>query len=90
MKIKILFSLEFSATVYSRQTLVWLRDTEDVEGELARLVAGSPGGAGRGPVWRDPPAPRLLGLVFAVMLTNQLCGVNVILTFTVPIFKYRP
>merc|ERR1719481_522830 len=67
----------------ARESLVWLRDTTQVEAELDRLkTIGDDEGLRSTGFLRDRTAQRIVLIMLGVGLSNQLCGINVILTYT--------
>ena len=74
--------------VEARGVLMYFRDTEDVSDELEELIKSSQSRntVGQKPIYKDRTAMKVVFYMFVMMMTNQLCGINVVITFTVSIF----
>jgi len=82
--------------VEAKGVLKYFRDTDNISDELAELINsrqgetsddGLSGHNGSKPLYKDKVALKVIFYMFMMMLTNQLCGVNVVLTFTDSIFQ---
>ena len=79
--------------VEAKGVLRYFRDTENVGDELDELIGSrqmdtlDDGTSDIKPVYKDKIAMKIIFYMLVMMLTNQLCGVNVVITFTDSIFQ---
>jgi sugar porter (SP) family MFS transporter len=75
--------------VEATEVLVHFRDTEDVSDELDELTGSierKSSEEAQEPIFKDKGALKVVFYMSVMMMINQLCGINVVLTFTVSIF----
>jgi len=79
--------------VEAKGVLRYFRDTDNVSDELDELIGSRQSAApddgvvsNHTPLYRDKIARKIIFYMLVMMLTNQLCGANVVITFTDSIF----
>ena len=75
--------------VEAAEVLMHFRDTDDVSDELNELISSmkkKSSEVGQKPIYKDRAALKVVFYMLVMMMTNQLCGINVVITFTVSIF----